>query len=330
MNRRDAVLGLAAIWGAGVSFGLAAQQPARIWRIGVLSATPRPASLNASNYGAFLQGMRELGYEEGKNIEVDWRFADGMLENLASLAADLARLKLDVIVATSGTAVRAAQKATASIPIVMTTTGDPVGNGFIKSFAIPGGNITGSALFAVDLMAKHLEMLLSVVPKLTRVAVLGNPAGPNYVKSLESVRTEAQKRRIAILPVEARSAAEIEPAFARMKREKAGAVIVVLNPVFFASARLIGQLVVKYRLPSVAGIPDYVTAGGLISYGSSFTENYRRAASYTDRILKGALPGDLPVEQPTKLDLFINGKTARMLGLKIPQSLLISADKVIE
>jgi putative ABC transport system substrate-binding protein len=320
--------------GAGLSLLAAplaspAQQQRKVWRVGFLSTRSRPVFLDADFYGGFPRGMRELGYVEGKNLVIEWRFANGNPENLSGLAAELARLKMDVIV-TAGTATGAAQKATATIPIVMGAVGDPVGNGYVVSLARPGGNITGLSNLAADLRPKHLEMLLGVMPKLARVAVLVNAGRPDKPRTLEILQAAGQKTNVQILPVEVRTPEEIENAFSVMARERAGAIIVTLDPFFVQQRRQIAELAAKHRLPSIAAYREYVEAGGLMSYGQNQAESYRRAAVYVDKILKGAKPGDLPVEQPTILELFINGRTAKALGITIPQSILVRADRVIE
>jgi putative ABC transport system substrate-binding protein len=274
--------------------------------------------------------MRELGYVEGKNLVIEWRFAEGMYERLPTLAAELVKMQVDVIVPAGTPMIIAAQKATTTIPIVFGGINDPVGSGFVKSLARPGGNITGLSNISVDISAKHLEMLLGMVPKLSRVAVLVNPDNSSHAMVLKSVQSAAQRTNAKILPAEARTAPEIEKVFSAVTGAKAGAVIVAGDALFNQQVRQIVELAAKHRLPSVGAIREYVDAGGLMSYGPSITESYRRAATYVDKILKGAKPGDLPVEQPTKFELFINRKTAKALGLTIPQSLLISADKVID
>jgi len=274
--------------------------------------------------------MRELGYIEGKNLMIEWRFAEDDYERLPSLAAELVQLKVDVIVASGSNATRAARNATTTIPIVMVNVGDALGSGIVKSLARPGGNITGTSLVLVDIGPKQLEMLLSVVPKLSRVAVLFNPGNSSYSPIQKSLQTAVQKTNVKILPVELRPPQEIENAFAMMKREKAEAVIVLPDPIANDHMRQIAEHAAKNRLPSVASIREYVDAGGLMSYGQNFSDNYRGAATYVDKIFKGAHPGDLPIEQPTKFEMFINRKTAKALRLTIPQSLLISADQVIE
>jgi len=330
MNRRRDVLALLGSSAVMLPLRSFAQQPGKVWRVGFLSFRSRPDSLDSDVFGAFRLGMRELGYIEGKDLAIEWRFADGKLERLPDLAAELVRLQVDAIVSSGTATTSAAQKATATIPIVMETNTDPVGSGFVKTLARPGGNITGLSNISVDISPKHLEMLFSMVPKLSLVAVLVNPANPSHALILKSGDAAAQRRSAKILPVEARTASEIEKAFSAMVRDKAGAVIVPRDGLFIPQARQIAELATKVRLPSIATFREYVEDGGLMSYGASLTDGYRRAATYVDKILKGAKPADLPVEQPTKFELVINGKTAKTLGLTIPQSLLVSADKVIK
>jgi putative ABC transport system substrate-binding protein len=307
-----------------------AQQQRKVWRVGFLATRARPISLDTDYVGTFLRRMRDLGYVEGKNLVIEWRFAEGRTELLPVLAAELVRLQVDVIVINGIAAAVAAQKATATTPIVLSNTVDPVGAGLIKSLARPEGNITGVSNLSGDIIAKDLEMLLSMVPKLSRVAVLLNPSNSNNNVALKSIQAAAQKTIVKILPAEARIAPEIEGAFFAMARDKAGAVIVMNDTFFIQQRRQIADLAAKHRLPSIASIREYAEVGGLMSYGSNISDNWRRVATYVDKIFKGAKPADLPVEQPTKFELVINGKTAKTLGLTIPQSLLISADKVIE
>jgi putative ABC transport system substrate-binding protein len=306
------------------------QHQGKVWRVGYLSQRARPDSLESGVFGAFRRGMQDLGYVEGKNLEIEWRFADSRFQQLPDLAAELVRLRVDAIVSVGTAATGAAQKATATIPIVIATAPDPVGSGFVASLARPGGNITGLSNLATDISPKHLEMLLGLVPGLSRVAILVNHANQSHVVTVKNVQAAAQKTNVKILPVEARTVAEIEKAFAGMVREKAGAVIVARDGLFTQQARQIAELAAKNRLPTIAGSREFVEAGGLISYGQNNADNYRRAAIFVDKIFKGAKPRDLPVEQPTKFEFVINRKTAKALGLTIPQSLLIRADEVIE
>ena len=314
--------------------GALAQQGAKavekIWRVGFLVPRKRPASIDADFIGGFAQGMRERGYIEGKNLAIEWRFADGDLARLPALAAELVQLKVDAIVASGPQAISAVQKATSTIPIVMGVPGDPVGQGFVASLARPGGNTTGATVNAGDIYAKRLEMLLEMSPRVSRVALLMNPANGAHVEALASVQAAAQKTKVTIVPVEARSSQDIDAAFALIKRERAGAVLTQPDAIFNAHTRQIADLALNQRLPLITGIREYVDAGCLMSYGASFRDNFRRAAYYVDRIFKGAKPADLPVEQPTRFELFINGKTAKALGLTIPRTLLIRAEMVIE
>jgi putative ABC transport system substrate-binding protein len=307
-----------------------AQPQGKVWRVGFLSTRRIEIADSDFAYGSFRQGMRELGYVEGKNLVIEWRSAEGKTERLPALAAELVRLKLDLIVAAGTPGVAAAQKATTAIPIVMASILDPVGSGFVASLARPGGNITGLKNFFGDLGPKHLEMLRSVAPKLTRVAMLLNPSNAGMAAVLKGVQAAAQKIGVTILSFDAESPREIESAFSNMAQKKSGAVIVVADAVFNTQVSQIADLATKNRLPSICAIREYAEAGGLMSYGNSLGNDYRRAATYVDKIFKGAKPADLPVEQPTRFELFINGKTAKTLGLKIPQSLLIMADKVLE
>lgn len=307
-----------------------AQVEARVWRVGFLATPSRPTSLDSHFYGAFPRGMRDLGYVEGKNLFLEWRFADNNLDRLPELAAELVRLKVDLIVAVATPSTIAAQKMTSTIPIVMAANVDPVGVGLIKSLARPGGNTTGLSNLALDLAPKRLEMLLTMVPKLSRVAVLVNSTNQQNIKALASTQAAGQKRRVTILPAEARNPQEINNAFERMVQEKADALIVLLHPLFQQQRSQIAELSAKYRLPSMTADAVYTEAGCLMSYGDSLADNFYSVAKYVDNILRGAKPADLPVEEPTKIELIINGKAAKTLGLTIPQSLLISADKLIE
>jgi putative ABC transport system substrate-binding protein len=330
MNNRRKLL---VAFGAGAlaaPFGSFAQQQGKVWRIGVLWERDQSDSTYVQYLDAFKAGMRELGYTEGRNYTIEHRSAQADLARLPALAAELVQMKVDVIVAAGAQDISAAQKATSTIPIVMATAPDPVGSGFVKTLARPGGNITGLSNVSAEVSPKHLEMLLSMVPKLSRVAVLVNPANSSHAMVLKSVQSAAQRTSAKILPVEARTPAEFEKAFSAMARENAGAVIVARDSLFNRQVRPIAELAAKNRLPTVSAIREYVEAGGLMSYGPSLTDQWRRAATYVDKILKGAKPADLPVEQPTTLELFINRKTAKALGLTIPQELLLRADKVIE
>jgi len=305
-----------------------AQQQGKVWRVGFLSLYS--ASEDVQNTTALVKTLRELGYIEGKNLVVEWRFAEGSFERLTSLATELVQLKVDVIVAVASAAISAATKATSTIPIVMATTGDPVGSGFVKSLARPGGNVTGLSNMGGDTGAKLLDLLLTAVPSVSRVGVLVTPTSTTYRAIAESVQAGAQNASVKVLVAEAKTPQEIETAFTMMAREKAGAVIVGAAPLFALHRPEIAKLAIMHKMPSIFGNRAYVEAGGLMSYGYKMTENYVRAASYVDKILKGAKPGDLPVEQPRILELLVNLKTAKALGITIPQSLLLRADEVIQ
>jgi putative ABC transport system substrate-binding protein len=328
-NRRKLVIALGAS-ALLAPLGSFAQPQGKVWRIGFLSARHVDFLDSDVYYGPFRQGMREFGYVEGRNLVIEWRSAEGNSEHLPSLATELANLKVDVIVAGGTPATSAAQKATTTIPIVMGNIGDPVGFGFVKSLARPAGNITGLSAMAGDISLKQLEMLLGMVPKLSRVAVLVNPSNTATIKVLERVQVEAQKRGVKILRAEARTPQEIDNAFSLIRQQNAGALIVLPEGFFQQQKDQIAELTAKHRLPSVAQDRIFSEAGILMSYGPRLTDQYRRAAYYVDRILKGAKPGDLPIEQPMTLELVINRKTAKALGLTIPQELLVRADKVIE
>jgi putative ABC transport system substrate-binding protein len=326
-NRRNLLI----VLGASVlaaPLGSFAQQPGKVWRIGYLSPGARPASLEAGVHGIFLRGMRDLGYVEGKNFVIEWRFADGKYERLAGLAAELVKLKVDVIVALPSPAIRAAQQATTTIPIIMGNTSDPVGAGFVASLARPGGNITGLSNLGGEISVKHLELLMAMVPKLSRVAVLGNPGSTTHSVHIRNAVTAAQRTDIRIVSVEARTAEDIERGFASMPRERIDAVIVATDNFFIGQRKLIADLAVKYRLPTIHGHSAHPPAGGLMSYAA--VVDSQRVAVYVDKIFKGAKPADLPVEQPTRFELIVNRKTAKALGLTIPPEIMVRVDKVIE
>jgi putative ABC transport system substrate-binding protein len=328
-NRRKLLIAL----GAGAlaaPLGSFAQQQGKVWRVGILSARRSPVSLDSDYYGAFPRRMSELGYVEGRNLIIEWRFADGEYERLPGMAAELVKLKADVILALGPPGAVAAQKATSTIPIVFVVSTDPVAAGLVMSLARPGGNITGLSNLAGDLSSKHLEMLLTLVPKLSRVAILLNPANSAHAAVLKNLQSAAQKAGIKALPVTAQTPQEIETAFSTMVRENAGAVMVALDPLFIQQVTQIAVHATKHHLPSIFANREYAEAGGLMSYGQNQVDIYRRAAGYVDRIFKGGKPGDLPVEQPTKLELLINRKAAKALGLTVPQSLLVRADEVIQ
>ena len=327
-NRRKLVIALGA--GALVApFGSFAQQLGKVWRVGFLSPRSRPVSIDTDFTGGFAQGMRERGYIEGKNLTIECRFGDGDFTRLPALAAELVQLNVDALIGGGPQVIRALKQATTTIPIVMGVSGDPVVEGFVASLARPGSNITGAMVNAGDICDKRLQWLLDISLKLSRVAYLMNSGNLNHVAALAQIQAAGQKK-VKILAAEARTSKDIEAVFAFIRREKAEAIIMPPDAIFNSRMGQIAELALKQRLPLISGIREYVEAGCLMSYGASFTDNFYRAAYYLDRIFKGAKLADLPVEQPTKFELFINGKTAKTLGLKIPQSLLIMVDRVTE
>jgi putative ABC transport system substrate-binding protein len=304
-----------------------AQHPTKIPRLGFLSVTS--ASANSTRNEAFRHGLRELGYVEGKNIIIEWRFADGKLDRLRGLATELIRAKVDVIVTGGTGSTRPAFEATNTIPIVMAQDPDPVGNGFIASLARPGGNITGLSTLAPEISGKQLEFLKEIVSKLNRVAVLGSSTSPSNAQALREVESAASAVRVQLQYLDIRSPMDIEPAFQEARKERADALLTLVGPVLANRRIQIAHLAMTGRLPAIYGQPEYLDAGGLMSYAVSFTDLHRRTALYVDKILKGAKPADLPVEQPTKFELVINLKAAKQIGLTIPPNVLARADRVI-
>src|SRR6266550_2715734 len=304
-----------------------AQQPGKILRIGYLSSDS-PSTI-AVRIEAFRQGLRELGHVEGKNIVIEWRFAEGKADRLAGLAAELVRLKVEVIVTSGPAATRAAKEATVSIPIVTAQDPDPVGNGLVASLARPGGNITGLATLAPEISGKRLELVKEIIPRLSRVAVLGTSRLAGDTQSLKETELAGGALRVQLQYLDVVGPKDIETVFRAAIKEHADAVLVLTSPVINSQRTQIVELAVKSRLPAIYPFPEYVEAGGLMSYGVSFTELARRAATYVDKILKGAKPADLPVEQPKKFELIINLKAAKQIGLTIPPNVLARADKVI-
>ncbi len=311
-----------------LSFQAEAQQPAKIPRIGYLAGAS-PSSIS-DRIEAFRQGLRELGYVEGKNIVIELRSAEGKADRLPSLAAELVRLKVDIIVTAGPQSTRAAKEATSTIPIVMGFDIDPVGNGFVASLARPGGNITGLSTLAPEISGKQLELLKEIVPKLSRVAVFGTSTRPGNAQALREVELAAGALGVQLQYLEVRDPKDIETAFQEARKGRADAVLVSALPILASQRTQIADLAVKNRLPAAYGQPEYLDAGGLMFYGASITEMFHRAATYVDKILKGAKPADLPVEQPIKFEFIINLKTAKQIGLTIPQSVLYRADKVIK
>lgn len=329
MNRRDTMLGLLAL-GASSSSSIA-QQSVKIRRIGFLSVSPRPASLEATyNIGAFLKAMRELGWVEERNVSYEWRFADRKYDRLPGMAEELAHLKVDVIVAATPPSIQAARKATATIPIVMVAVGDPVALGFVTSFSLPGGNITGVSNAIDDVSNKYLELLRYVVPKMSRVAILVNSDNPNYLKILGQIRGAGKAMAIDITSIDARTPDQIAERIGELKGTRADALIIQADGLFASQSRQIAELAMKNRIATMFWTREGVEAGGLMSYGQNVADDYRKTATFVNRILRGASPQNLPVEQPTILKLTINRKTANAFGLTLPQEFLLRADEIIE
>ena len=302
-----------------------AQQPKKIPRIGWLGA----ARTSAPRMEAFRQGLHELGYTEGKNIVIEYRYAEGKLDRLPALAADLVRLNVDVIVAGSPQVTRSAKQATSTIPIVMAFDDDPVGSGFVASLARPGGNVTGLSTLFPEMSAKQLELLKQIVPKLSHVTVLGNATQPGNPQALREINIAADGFRVQVQYLEVRDPKDIEPAFREASKGHADAVLVLSTTILYFNRKQVSDLALKSRLPTIYGRPEYVDVGGLVYYGPSYTDLYRRAAVYVDKILKGSKPADLPVEQPTKFELIVNLKAAKQIGLTIPPKILARADRVM-
>jgi putative ABC transport system substrate-binding protein len=304
-----------------------AQPPGKVYRIGYLSSS----SAIVSPAEAFREGLRELGWVEGQNVIIDYRFAEGRLDRLPNLAGELVRLKVDVIAAGPAPPAVAAKNATGTIPIVIMAVGDPVGLGLVASLARPGGNVTGTSFsVGMDIVGKSLELLREAVPKVRRVAILSNPANPSHALAISNVNAAARSLGMQLQLLEAREPEQFDGAFAAMAKERVDALLVVTDGMFMLNRARLAELAAKNRLASMHGLGEYVVAGGLMSYGPNTAARFRRAAFFVDKILKGAKPADLPVEQPTKFELVINLKTAKALGLRIPQSLLLRADQVIE
>ncbi|MFZ1059595.1 MAG: ABC transporter substrate-binding protein [Candidatus Rokuibacteriota bacterium] len=327
MTRRIRTLVALAIAALFLPLSADAQQPGKIPRIGVLASIRYPAT------EGFERGLKELGYIEGKNIIIEWRLVQGKFDRLPEFVADLVRLKVDVIVAPANPYVRAAKNATSTTPIVFVLVADPVGAGFVASLARPGGNITGLLNIMLELTAKRLELLKEAVPKVSRVGVLTNPAGAGFpvAEVLKGLEVAARALSLQLQVQYAREPSEIDGAFATMSRQGASAVMVVSgSPMFHAERARIATLALKAGLPTMSEFAESVVAGGLVSYTANPPDLMRRSAYYVDKILKGTKPADLPVEQPTKFELVINLKTAKAIGLTIPQSFLLRADEIIQ
>jgi len=311
-----------------LGFAAEAQQPTKIPRIGYLSVSS--PSANVGRIEAFRQGLRELGYVEGKNIVIEWRYAEGKFDRLPALAAELVRLKVEVIVTSGPQSTRVSKKATVTIPILMGFDPDPVGGGFVASLARPGGNITGLSTLSPELSGKQLELLKEIVPKLSRVAVVGDSNEPGNAQALKEVELAAGAFKIQLQYLDVLNLKDIEHSFQSATKQRAGAVLVLNSPVFNSHRTEVVNLAAKNRLPAMYFRSDFVEAGGLMTYSVNYNDLAHRAATYVDKILKGAKPADMPVEQPKKFELIINLKAAKQIGLTIPPNVLARADRVIK
>jgi putative ABC transport system substrate-binding protein len=326
MTRKITVLTLCAMLFA-LTVPAQAQQPTKIPRIAYLTAVSR--SVNPARIEAFRQGLRELGYVEGKNIVIEWRYAEENRDRLPALAAELVRLPVEVIVTGGSLPTHAAKKVTSTIPIVMTQDSDPVANGFVASLARPGGNITGLATLSPEISGKRLELLKELIPKLSRVAVLGTSNMPGDTQSLKEAELAADAFKVRLQYLDVLAPKDIEIVFRAARKGRAEAVLVLTSAVINSQRTQVVELAVQNRLPAIYPFPEYVEAGGLMTYGVSFIDLARRAATYVDKILKGAKPADLPVEQPKKFEFIVNLKAAKQIGLTIPPNVLVRADRVI-
>ena len=327
MSKKVIRLALSAVLFA-LCFPAEAQQLTKVPRIGYLAAVSLSAL--AARVEAFRQGLRDLGYVEGKNIVIEWQSAEGKPDRIPALAAELVRLKVDVIVSAGPPLTRAAKEATSTIPIVMTVDSDPVANGFVASLARPGGNITGLATLAPELSGKQLELLKEIFPKLSRVAVFGTSTNPGNAQALREMERVAGALKVQLQYLDVLSFKDFETAFRAAGKGRADAVLVLVSPVFANYRTEIVELAIKSQLPAIYYRSEFVEDGGLMSYGASFTDMDRRAATYVDKILKGRKPADLPVEQPMKFEFIINLKAAKQIGLTIPPNVLVRADRVIK
>ena len=311
-----------------LSYSASAQQPAKVPRIGFLVATN--PSVTSARIEAFHQGLRALGYVEGTSIVIEFRFAEGKLARVPALAAELVSLNVDVIVTGGATDTRAAREATKTIPIVMAQDNDPVAGGHVASLARPGGNVTGLSTLAPEISGKQLELLKEIVPKLSRVAVIGTSTNSGNAEKLKEVDLAAGALKVKPQHLDILDPKDIDAAFRAASKGRADAVLVLGTPILTLQRRQVVDLAAKHRLPAIYSRPEFVEAGGLMAYGVSFIDLFRRAATYVDKILKGAKPADLPVEQPTKFEFIINLKAAKQIGLTIPPNVLVRADKVIK
>jgi putative tryptophan/tyrosine transport system substrate-binding protein len=327
VKRREFILALAGA-AAAWPFAARAQQAGKIPRVGFMGNST--AALEANLVAPFREGLHELGYQEGRNIVIEYRWAEGKYERFPALVAELLAVPADVIVTAGTPATLAVKKATSTVPLVMIAVGDPVGTGIVPSLARPGGNITGLSSIAPDLEGKRLELLREVIPKLSHVVLFINPLNTFHMVSVQQAFAAAQALGIKLQPLEVRTSGELEAAFAAIVRQKPDALLILADRIFLHDRKRMMDFATEHRLPSVNAYRELVEAGGLMSYGPSYEDMHRRAADYVDKILKGAKPGDLPVEQPTKFTLIVNLKAAKAIGVDVPPILLTRADEVIE
>jgi putative ABC transport system substrate-binding protein len=325
---RAALAAVVAAVTLATSFIAEAQRPGKVYRVGFLGNST--ALLEEHLVGAFRSGLRDLGYDEGRNVLLEYRWAEGKYERFPALIAELMGLRVDVLVTAGAPATLAVKKATTSIPLVMVAVADPVGDGIVSSLAHPGGNITGVSSIALDLEAKRLELLREVMPTAASIAVLWNPLNVSHPRALERVQAAARVLRMKVHLVRVRVADDIKDAFADIGRQRSDALLVLADRVFLHERARMMELALHQRLPGVYPYRELVETGGLMSFGPNYVEMHRRAATYVDRILKGAKPGDLPIEQPTTFELVINTRTAKALGLTIPPSVLLRTDQLIQ
>ena len=319
------IVTLGILAGAAVSGAQQPSPPAKVWRIGYLAGSPRVPQIDS-----FLQGLRDLGYIDGQNAVIELKLANGKVELLPQLAAELVQWKPDVIVAAANVGGLAAKKATSTIPIVVVAAHDGVKVGLFASLARPGGNATGIESLAPDLDVKRLEYLKEALPKVSRIAVLYNATDPGAASHVQFTRSAAQSLGFQVRQIELRSAADLDAAFADIIHDRPDALLLVTDPMVFANREKIVQFTIEHKLPAIFEYKAFADMGGLMSYGASMQEQWKRAAYYADRILKGAKPADMPVELPTKVELVVNGKTAKAFGVAIPQTLMVRADEVIQ
>ena len=328
MDRRALLVGSLGLLAA--PSGADAQTPAKVYRIGLLGGTPPSSPEGAHLWEAFFRELRDLGYVEGQNVVMEGRWYGDHPERLPVLATELVQLPVDVIVAGASPSPEAARRVTSSIPIVMASHPDPIGSRLVASLARPGGNVTGLSVVSPETRPKQLQLLKEVLPRLSRVAILSNPTIPSQALDVREVEVAARSLKLRVQRVEARDPSEFATAFSAATREQPGALVVLAGSVFYNHRLRLVELVAENRLPAIYGQREFAQVGGLLTYGADIRDNWRRSAGYVARILKGARPADLPVEQPTKFELVINLKTAKALGLTIPQSVLARADEVIQ